>query len=582
MSGPIILPFVTTYDDKGARKADLSLKGLMKTQLAGAVSVGLLVKELGKAVNAYAEDQKAQDLLKVAVQNSTGATDAQVMALEGSIAKMEMSAAVSDELLRPAMANLVRSTKSVAEAQDLMGIALDISAAKGLDVVTVSNALSKASLGQYTALKKLGIGLDENAVKAGDFNTIATDLKYTFEGASQAAADSAAGGFKKLNIAVDNLYETVGSKLGPTLGNYATVLSMVVTKTLNAEKSTDGWVKTLGHAIKDNAQIGMFIRAMETMNGAMDRLANGTKTAGAGVVRHARQIHAFERAMMSSYTNGLKPTKEELKRLAGAHADADKAAERQAKTLKDKLTTRLKAAADAVKVLEDNFNAMRDSYQESITGMVSLSDAVRTQDEAESNLSDALKERRDAYTALAKLDPTADANAYADALNRVAEAEANVGSATSARANADYSKVFAKQIADAQQFANNLSYLVNSAGLQQAGLAQLINLGPVAGLAVTKDLINGTSGLTVGGLNQSMSDLSQAGLGLGLASAGSFLGTSGNVNGAQQISNYNINVSGGLISTPSQIGREIIDAILASQKTSGQVFVSIGSGVGTL
>ena len=78
----VTLPIVTTYNDKGVKGAQFSLKGLVTSQLGAAVSAGALVRELGKAVTAFNEDEKAQQQLKIAVQNSTGATDLQVAGME--------------------------------------------------------------------------------------------------------------------------------------------------------------------------------------------------------------------------------------------------------------------------------------------------------------------------------------------------------------------------------------------------------------------------------------------------------------------------------------------------------------------
>ena len=57
----VTLPIVTTYNDKGVKGAQFSLKGLVTSQLGATVSAGLLVKELGKAVTAFNEDEKAAE-----------------------------------------------------------------------------------------------------------------------------------------------------------------------------------------------------------------------------------------------------------------------------------------------------------------------------------------------------------------------------------------------------------------------------------------------------------------------------------------------------------------------------------------
>ena len=123
---------------------------------------------------------------------------------------------------------------------------------------------------------------------------------------------------------------------------------------------------------------------------------------------------------------------------------------------------------------------------------------------------------------------------------------------------------FQKQINDAKQFASNLKTLIGQ-GLGQAGLAQLMNLGPAAGLAVTDQMILGTGTLTVGGLNADLAGLEESAAGLGSSAGQAFMGNRGNVN---------ITVNAGLVSTGAQVGQDIIDAIQKAQRLSGQVFVS--------
>ena len=127
-------------------------------------------------------------------------------------------------------------------------------------------------------------------------------------------------------------------------------------------------------------------------------------------------------------------------------------------------------------------------------------------------------------------------------------------------------QAFQKQIADAQAFGNNLKTMIGM-GLGQAGLAQLLNLGPSAGLKVTDDMILGVGGFGVNELNAGLQSLSDVGGSLGGAAAGAFMTTRGGTTN-------NITVNAGLVSTPAQIGQDIIDAIQKAQRLSGQVFVS--------
>jgi hypothetical protein len=567
----IVLPFVTTYDDKGAKKADLSLKGLMKTQLGMGVSAAAVAQQVGKAVKAFAEDEAQQKQLALAVQNSTGASNAQVQAIEDTIQSMQFQKAVSDSELRPSLSTLVRATGDVTKAQSLLNLALDISAGTGKDLQAVSIALAKAQGGNVTALTRLGVSLDANAVKTKDFDAITRELGYTFQGAADAAANSAEGGFKKLQIAVDELYETVGGKLAPVLGDYATAASKIAEATIGAEGKTAGWSNKLFELV---TRILPATQQIGFLNAAVKGYAD---TAGGAVKETrnlSRQFRAFEGQMMSAYENGLKPTKAELQALTRAQSEAEKKAKDYANTLRDRVKTALDSAKRAAADAQDQFDSFAKSQQETVTGFVSLSDAVRTASEAESDYATALADRKKAYDRLSIAQATGDAEAYADALNDVAVAEANVTDAASKKKS--YGTIFAEQLTKAKRFAANLE-LLTSVGLSQAGLAQLINLGPVAGAQVTDELLTGTSSITLEGLNQSLAELSASGSALGQTSANAFFG--GNVAGANAnqgtVNNITISVNAGLVSNPGQVGRDIIEAIKQAERLSGQVFVSV-------
>jgi hypothetical protein len=568
----IVLPFVTTYDDKGAKKADLSLKGLMKTQLGMGVSAAAVAQQIGKAVKAFAEDEAQQKQLALAVQNSTGASNEQVAAIEDTISKMQFQKAVSDGELRPSLATLVRATGDVTKAQSLMNLALDISAGTGKDLQTVSLALAKAQGGNVGALTRLGVSLDANAVKTKDFDAITRELGYTFQGAADAAANSAEGGFKKLQIAVDELYETVGGKLAPVLGDYATAASKIAEATIGAEGKTAGWsnriFQLVTRILPATQQIGF-------LNAAVKGYAD---TAGGAVTETrnlSRQFRAFEGQMMSAYENGLKPTKAELQALTRAQSEAEKKAKDYANTLRDRVKTALDSAKRAAADAQDQFDSFAKSQQETVMGFVSLSDAVRTASEAESDYATALADRKKAYDRLSIAQATGDAEAYADALNDVAVAEANVTDAASKKKS--YGTIFAEQLSSAKKFAANLE-LLTSVGLTREGLAQLINLGPIAGAQVTSEMIaGGTGGLTFETFQQSLAELSASGAALGMTTANAFFG--GNVARANAnqgaVNNISISVNAGLVSNPGQVGRDIIEAIKQAERLSGQVFVSV-------
>jgi hypothetical protein len=573
----VTLPIVTTYNDKGVKGAQFSLKGLVTSQLGASVSAGLLVKELGKAVTAFNDDEKAAEQLKIAVQNSTGATDLQVASLEQSIKKMEATSAVSDDKLRPSMTTLVRATKDVTQAQDLLNLALDISAGTGKDLETVSLALAKAQTGNVGALTRLGVSLDAGAVASKDFDTIQRQLATSFKGASEAAAASSAGGMAQLSITVDNLYELVGSQLSPVMNDFATILNRVIpSATERATGETNKFVGAFEKLFLYVTPAGGLIRGLKSLAGLLHTVAGETEQVGNVTFYTAAEFRDMDQLMSNRYNETLKKTAKELAELRKKQAEARKIAKDHADTLRDRVVTAVDAVAQSLQDAKDQLQGFADATSDAITGSVSLADAFKTQSDADQDVTDALKTRSDAYTALSKINPVEDAEKYAEALQKVRDSEYDLATAQKTRASADYGKVFGEQIAKAKQFASNLQTLV-AQGLSKAGLAQLINLGPIAGAQVTSEMIQGTGSLSLGQLNTGLADIASAGQNLGLAAGQSFFGA--NVGAGQtaldQAKVYQITVNAGLVSNPAQVGREIIEAIKSAERLSGQVFVSV-------
>jgi hypothetical protein len=204
-------------DGMGGLKTQVSslLPSFKTMAIAGAAAFGSVSAFTYKAVQAAAEDQKSQALLALQIKQTTNATDQQIESTMKFIGALQMSAAVSEEKLRPALAILVRGTGDLSEAQRLLQISLDISAGSGKDLEAVSTAISRAANGSFTALSKLGVPLDENTVKTKDFNAATSQLGETFKGASAAAANTFTGQMSKLKLGIGEITESIGKILLP-------------------------------------------------------------------------------------------------------------------------------------------------------------------------------------------------------------------------------------------------------------------------------------------------------------------------------------------------------------------------------
>jgi len=210
----INVPIITTFADAGISQAEKAFGKFGKTGVAVgaafAASTALVVTGLTKAVNAAIEDQKSQAVLAKQLQNTTGASRMTIAATEDYITEMQFATGVADDQLRPALGNLLRATGDLTTGQDLLNLAMNISAGSGKDLESVSIALGKAYNGNLGGLTKLGLALDPNIIKSKDFGAAQAELNKQFGGAAAAAANTYEGQLKRLGTVWSELNETIG------------------------------------------------------------------------------------------------------------------------------------------------------------------------------------------------------------------------------------------------------------------------------------------------------------------------------------------------------------------------------------
>ncbi len=222
----INLPIISEWNPAGIDKAIADFKKLeTKGEKAAfaikkaAVPAGLALAAIGAvafdAVKAFAEDDAAAQKLATTLTNVTGANDAQVKSVEDFISKTSVAAAVADDELRPALDSLVRGTGDITKAQELMGLALDVSAGTGKDLGSVSDALSKAFNGNFKSLKALDPALATLIEDGATTDEVFAAMGETFAGQASTAANTTQGKMKNLGIQMGELKESIGAAVAP-------------------------------------------------------------------------------------------------------------------------------------------------------------------------------------------------------------------------------------------------------------------------------------------------------------------------------------------------------------------------------
>jgi large-conductance mechanosensitive channel len=210
--------------------ADFGKKAAAAFAIAGAAVGAFAVS----AVKAAAEDEKARKSLEQTIRANTRATEDQIKGIDVYITKQAIATATTDDVLRPALSRLIRSTQDVTKAQELLSLAQEISVATGKPLEAVTNALGRAYDGSNTALGKLGLGIDAASLKSRSFDDITKELKQTYNGFIANEATNAEFKFRQLTIALDESREKIGEALLPIVVKFADYLLRVVVPNIQA------------------------------------------------------------------------------------------------------------------------------------------------------------------------------------------------------------------------------------------------------------------------------------------------------------------------------------------------------------
>jgi hypothetical protein len=224
----VSIPIVSEFDSKGITKAINEFKSLEgagakaqfalgKAALPAAAAIGGLAVVIGDATKAAIEDAKAQALLAQAIEKNTLAGEANVRAAEAYIEATMMSAAVADDVLRPALATLVQTTGDLQYSQELLNASLDISAATGTELSAVTDAVAKAYAGNTKALGNLVPSVRGLIKDGASLDEIMQALNATVGGAAVVAANSAEGRMKRLSLTIGETKESIGAAFLPIL-----------------------------------------------------------------------------------------------------------------------------------------------------------------------------------------------------------------------------------------------------------------------------------------------------------------------------------------------------------------------------
>jgi len=554
----VILPIITEFDGKGITRAIKQFQALetnaqkaqfaiSKAALPATAALLGLATAAGLSLKAAVDDEAAQSALARQLKVSTDATDATVKSVERYIDQLGKSVAITDTEARPAFALLATATQDVTKSQDLLNIAIDTAAATGKPLAQVTEAIAKAYAGNTKGLKQLSPELFDIIKKGGSAADAFKLLEENFGGAGQLAANTTAGQLKVLKIQLDETKESIGKALIPV---FELLLPLIKNLGQFAQDNT-GFIVGFGVAVGALAVAIVAAKVALAAQKAVAAITIGVNLAlaasftavqiatGIGIVTVLAGVAAFV-----LYNKKMESARNEAKKLA-SETDVLSVANRNTKAAIEGQEVALKTIAP---IVDKHISTSKD-----------LTTAKNKETEAAKKKAEATKKEQDAIEAYLSA-----YNGYSTSIKNTLTGFVSLADAqktgTDPESGMTIGAAFQKQIADAKAFGENLKTMLKM-GLSQAGLGQLLNLGPAAGLKVTDNMILGVGGFGVNELNAGLQSLSDVGGSLGGTAAGAFMGKGAGTN-------VNITVNAG-VGDPVAIGKSVVDALNAYRARTG-------------
>ena len=220
LSQNVVINFLTKFDKKGLQRATKELKGFDKLIASSKFATKAALVTAGIA-SAYALDRLARSSVRAALeqerldksieQSLTAINElGSLTSVKTFIADLQRATNITEDELTPALNGLIVSTGNLSTAQNLLGVAIDTSKGSGIDLLTVTDALSKANRGNFRSLGQLGLGF--NAVTAQEMGLadITDYLTLKFGGAAQRATDTFGSKLDDLAISAGEAQENLG------------------------------------------------------------------------------------------------------------------------------------------------------------------------------------------------------------------------------------------------------------------------------------------------------------------------------------------------------------------------------------
>jgi len=218
---------VGTATERMAARTKLHLANMRKHWFAMTAAVAAVAASTQRAIRAAMEQESAEMKLAVAMGNAGTYTRENFRAMKEYAAQLQQVTKYGDEATLAMMANLQTYGMSTGELKAATVAAMDLAAAKGIDLKAASELVGKAFVGETGTLSRYGIVLEDGIEKSDKFQAVLKLIQERFGGTARAELETYGGQWKQIANWWGDIMEKVGLGVLKTLEAVQTAFGLV-------------------------------------------------------------------------------------------------------------------------------------------------------------------------------------------------------------------------------------------------------------------------------------------------------------------------------------------------------------------
>ena len=204
----------TSQAQKGFKNLEGSVTKMSSSLKSMAANFGLAFGGI-QLISFFKESTQLAMIQENAEKKLSVAYGKNIENLKRYAAELQKQTAYGDEAIIEAQALISMFTKDEEAIKSLTKATLDLAAAKGMDLVTAADLLSKTIGSSTNALSRYGIEVKGVVGSSERLNSLLTNLNDKFGGQASAALDTAAGKLKNISNEIGDIQEELGNELLP-------------------------------------------------------------------------------------------------------------------------------------------------------------------------------------------------------------------------------------------------------------------------------------------------------------------------------------------------------------------------------